>query len=373
MKRRRLKKARIKFLSLCPKGANKMRTILKDDGAFEVRLLSKGMDDNGELNAIVYAPEFTDSQGDFASASVIKDMAYAAARDGVEIDVRHDGKGVGSKRAFVAENFIVQKGDTRFEDLKDYAGKPVDATGAWGVVIKIEDPELRKLYQEGGWKGISMAGEAEVEQEKADDVVDRVMDALSKRLETKNQTLEEDMPLSEEDLKKIEDQTTAIVTKVLEGFEKSKHIKAEDEKKKKNKSKVKKEAPEFEGDPTKPEDVAKHVKALCRHKLETSLDWSDAEAVAKHAEALAELAKSGKNDGGGDENKAEIEKLQAKITKLQSHSRQGSGTPPTTSTTTVVETMRVEGLTKSDELDAALKAGAAMAAYSNSQRGFGSR
>jgi hypothetical protein len=166
---RRIKKAKIEFISLVPAGANKMPVLYKDDGMVEIETLVKASSDLGELTAVVYAPEHRDSQGDIASAEVVKDMAYDAARRGVEIDLRHDGKAVGRERAFVAESFLVAKGDERFQGWKDRDGKQVDLTGAWATVIKIEDPELRQLYRDGKWGGVSMAGQAEViETEKAD-------------------------------------------------------------------------------------------------------------------------------------------------------------------------------------------------------------
>ena len=150
---RRIKKARIQFVSLVPKGANGIATIYKDDGSFNFGLLVKdagsAFADKGELVAVVYAPERRDSQGDIASAEVIKEALYESARNGFDIDIRHDGKAVPRDKAFVAESFIVQKNDPRFTDMKDYSGTPVDPTGSWGVVLKIDDQELRKLYREG--------------------------------------------------------------------------------------------------------------------------------------------------------------------------------------------------------------------------------
>lgn len=392
MKKRRLTKARIKFLSLVPRGANRLPTILKEDGGFEVTLLTKGLGDNGELNAIVYAPEFRDSQGDIACAAVIKEMAYEASREGVEIDLRHNNKPVGRERAYVAETFIVQKNDPRFSDLTDYDGKPVDPTGSWGVVVKIDDPELRRLYKEGGWQGISMAGTAEVVHEKEDTqaTAEEIVDLLAKRLNLRdNSTQEKDMPLSEADLAKINESTATIVAKAIADVEKAKHDKKEDERKKKEeaakaKKKVKKtdEAPEFEGDSTKPEDVQKHLRALKRYEMEKDVDWSDPESVAEHAEGLATLAKE-ESDTNPElaKAKADLVKAQARLKKINSASRQSTGTVTNDSTTTIKKTeIDLYGgapffsadLQKMDEAErnACLEAGARMAAYANGRRGY---
>lgn len=359
--KRRLRRAKIKFLSLVPRGANRLPTILKDDGAFEVCLLTKDMTDNGELHAIVYAPEFRDSQNDIASAAVIKDMAYDAAKHGVEIDVRHDGKAVGKDRAYVAESFIVQKDDPRFEGLKDYDGNAVNPEGSWGVVIKIDDPELKKSYQDGSWRGVSMAGVAEVEHEKQDDA-NCFVKALAKKLGlTESNHEENDMALTQEDIQKITEGVVATMTKQAD--EKAKADaeaikKTADEKAKAddNASKVPVKAPFFKGDPTNADDVKTHQVALRKHKLMADVDWSDPESVAKLQETL-------KAEAGDDPKASEIAKLQGQIDTLQGRSNQshGGGGQPAGDEFFV-------GIDK--EFQEAAAVGSAMAKYSNTLRGF---
>jgi hypothetical protein len=160
---RRIKKAKITFISLVPKGANRLPVLYKADGQIEFHSLTK-MVEQGELLSVVYAPNVVDSQGDIAEAQVIKDMAHDFLKRGGKIDLQHNGEAVSADRAFVAESFIIAKGDERFKNFKDYEGQPVNVTGGWGLVIKIEDPELRKLYREGQWNGVSMFGTAQVEE-----------------------------------------------------------------------------------------------------------------------------------------------------------------------------------------------------------------
>jgi len=156
---RRIKKAKINFISLVPKGASKMPVIYKDDDAFEVKALTKSITDEGELTSIVYPADREDSQGELASAEVIKEMAHEFARDGLgAVDIRHDGKALSKEQAYVAESFLVPEGDPRFKGLVDYDGEPVNPTGAWAVVVKIEDEDLRQKYRSGEWKGVSMGG-----------------------------------------------------------------------------------------------------------------------------------------------------------------------------------------------------------------------
>ena len=166
---RRIKKAKIQFISLVARGANQMPVIYKSDGSVVFDTLFKASEDAGELTSIVYAVEHRDSQGDIASAEVIKDMAYEAMRNGLDVDIRHNGKALGKDRAYVAESFLVQKGDPRFVDLKDLQGRPVNAEGAWANVIKIDDEAIRAQVRSGEIGGLSMAGDAIVEAEKSDD------------------------------------------------------------------------------------------------------------------------------------------------------------------------------------------------------------
>ena len=159
---KRLKNPKIKWVSLCPAGKNRLPVLFKADGTFEVEMLSK-MDAEGLLTALVYVPDLLDSDGEFADAKTVKEMAYSFQKEGGQIDLRHDGKALGADRAWVAETFIVQKGDPRFEGFQTRSGEKVSPVGSWGMIIKVEDPNLQKLYRDGDWHGVSLAGEAEKE------------------------------------------------------------------------------------------------------------------------------------------------------------------------------------------------------------------
>lgn len=169
-RRRRIRSASITTISLVPRGANQLPVLYKDGDHCEFDTIIKGNMDKGEIVAVVYAPEVRDSQGDIASSDVIKEMAYDFAKKGLgSIDLRHDGKVLSKDKAFVAESFIIQKGDNRFSGMKDYSGKDVDVADGWAVVVKVNDEDLRTKFRKGEWNGVSMFGSATVEAEKADD------------------------------------------------------------------------------------------------------------------------------------------------------------------------------------------------------------
>lgn len=303
-RRRRIKAAKITHISLVPRGANRMPVIYKADSQMlDLDMLVKAGEDfmeKGELTAIVYAPESRDSQGDIASADVIKEMMYDAARDGVEIDLRHDGAALNKDQAFVAESFIVQKGDPRFDGIKDYEGNAVDPTGAWGVVMKIDDPVLRQKYRDGEWNGVSMGGTAVVESEKSADDVERVLAGMAKLLNggDSDTNTEGDFDMDAKELaaalkesndslaKSIVDGVKEAITEVLPS-KKQDDAATNDKPEETKKQEI--PAPIFKGDPTNEEDVLNFQKKLALHKIRTETDWSDPASVGEYLAKMAEF------------------------------------------------------------------------------------
>jgi len=328
-------------------------------------MLCKADMEKGELTAIVYAPEHRDTQGDIASAAVIKDMMYDAARDGVEIDMRHDGQALDKEQAFVAESFIVQKDDPRFAGIKTYDGESVDPIGSWGVVIKIDDPELRRKYRDGEWNGVSMAGTAEVESEKADDMTERVVNAMAKHLgltlEDSDMTKDEltaalaksNETLAEQIVKGI----TEAVTKLLPEVKKEDHT--NDAADKKEPKKKEQKPPIFKGDMTNSDDLLAHQRRLAVFDLRKDVDWADGDSVAEYTEKLAEFT-----DQFGeltDEDKG----ARTKPAASNQPARKSDDDSPTGGSYEGME------LAKGDENCA--KIGAEMAAWANQQAGFATK
>ena len=318
---KRIKKARIKFISLCPKGKNKTPILYKEDGTLEWETLickSPTFDDDGELTAIVYSPEHPDFDGHVASKEVVKDMAYHFQKEGGQIDIQHNGKAVDREKAYIAENFIVQKGDPRFSNLHNYDGEKIDAADSWGVVIKLEDPELRKLYRDDGWQGVSMAGPA------------LLMD------ETKEHASKKEFGMKPEELEQVMEKSNTSLLSGLKNLIKDVFIKKEDPAKKEDspeppkKTEVKKEetTPVFKGDPLNAKDVQNHEQALLKWKLEKEVNWSDPESVRKHRETLEKSILDDKDKEKKEEDpelveaRKEKEALEKKIAKMEKASTQ---------------------------------------------------
>lgn len=289
---RRFRKAKISFISLCPKGKNQMPVVFKADGAFDWSLLTKASDrfqEDGTILGVVFAPEVRDADGDIADPTVIKEMCHSFAQSGLQVDIRHDNKPVPREDAYVAENFIIQKSDPRFADFKDNSGKVVDVTGGWGVLIQINKEELRAQYREGKWEGISMAGNALFEVEKSDDenIFKRLMAGLAGLVSKSTSTPDNgDFDMKPEDLKKMfDDQTAALSAAIVKALKPESEAKPEEKKVEKE---VDPDAPVFEGNKACLADVKAFATKLQHYRLQKAIDFEAQPAVLAKAVAALE-------------------------------------------------------------------------------------
>lgn len=307
---KKIKWANIDFISLCPRGKNRLKVLYKEDGHFEAGVSIKKaptFDKNGEIIAAIYIPDHMDMDGEFASeASAIKSMAYSHARNGSKLDLRHDEKPLTKDQAYMAESFIIQKGDPRFADLTDETGQKVDATGGWGGVIKLEDPSLKANYEFDGWEGVSLFGLAMIESMKSDEekVVDRLL----------NQNKEK-VRMDESKFLELLQKAMEPITGALEKLTEVKKEEPTPEKKDEL------QAPVFKGDPTKKEDVSSFQKELRKYNLMKSVDWTNPDEVNKILLAIDKEDEKEKKLSKEDSTK-EIDRLKAEITKLEKASKQ---------------------------------------------------
>lgn len=110
-------------------------------------------DDMMRAYGVVYAPDQEDAHGDTADADTIRKAQAEFMREGrlKNIDTEHSFT---SEMAYVAESWLVRKGDPLF------ANEP---EGSWAVGIQIGDPDLWKQLKSGELTGISLAGIARME------------------------------------------------------------------------------------------------------------------------------------------------------------------------------------------------------------------
>lgn len=278
-KARRIKAAEITSIALCKRGKNGFTTLLKGDGAFCWETLTKAVGEN-ELLAVVYAPERADDDDQFASAAVIKSAAHTYNRDHRELDIEHDGRPLSNDDAYVAESFIVAKGDERFQNWKGYDGNPVgDLTGAWATVIKLENPVLQKAYRNGELDGVSMFGQAALERVDQSAASKRVAERLGKARDTHQ---ENDMDIKElrEELSGFKAEMVAVVKGLVAP-------KPETEEKTE-------QAPVFNGDINKASDLAAFEASLRTYELNKALASGKmtADKVAEMRKAMAAVEPS---------------------------------------------------------------------------------
>ncbi len=305
----RIRYAKIRRISLLARGATQLPVLYKGEGMSTLEdlglqcVLTKG-EEEGLLTAVVWPADNKDDTGLEANSKVIQQFAHDAMIDGVEIDMNHDGKVLTKEQAAVVESFIIQKGDARFADLQDYSGNPVDAEGAWGTVIKIQDPEIRRLYREGEWNAVSMMGPA-----------------LVSKAETPNPSPEED-PMNTEQYTQLMDLMKAQAVKIdgLEAVNVEKAEKAQADADAIETEKV--TLAKFEGNPSNAKEVKAHLDAI---KL-SQVDFTDAEAVEAHLASLTVVKKAESTDAPDSDElalaKEQLVKAEAAILKLECGSEQ---------------------------------------------------
>lgn len=320
---RRITKAKITHISLCSRGKNRQPVLMKSGNRLQVEMLTKAGKE-GLLYALVYVPDRPDADGDVASAEVIKGMAHDflanAAEAGGGIDIEHNLQTLGPDKVRIAETFIVQKGDPRFEGWSDYEGAAVDPTGSWGVALKILDPELRKAAERGELNGVSMFGTAEVESVKSDTSTPQPQDDIEMTPEQLQAAIEAALAKA---LPKAEPTPAPVVPPAPAKIT-------------------------FEGDPTNLDDIAKHEEKL----FMASLDLSKAEDVAKlrarvEAKKAQQPAPASETETPAEdvEKSDRVKALELELANLRKSSNAGLPAPKGKD---AVDAEKVTGLKKAD-------------------------
>ena len=236
---------------------------------------------------------------------------------GSGIDVMHDCEPVDREEAHLCENFIVQKGDPRFQDVF-IDGVRKDATGSWAVVMKLNSERLRAPFRTGEWSGVSMWGSALVSPVSKSGTFP---DALADRLGSTSTPKENEM----DETKLAEAIAKALAPVVAKIEEVAKAVATDPD------ADATKETPviKFTGDANKLEDVEAHEELV----FKASLDFSDPDDLAKwkahlskKAEVAAEIKKIADEKEGAPENETaaqrELRVAKARVVELSKASNQ---------------------------------------------------
>jgi hypothetical protein len=161
---RELKSVKVISLSLVPEIKNNLPVFFPASDVIEFKNIVLNSAD-GQLTVIVLGLGERFLEGCHIAPDLLRDMAHEYLRSGAKLERYSTRKPLSSRDAAVVESFIVQPGDARFADLRDYENKPIDVTGAWAVVIKLFSKSLRELYRGmNAWNGVSVFTEAQFDR-----------------------------------------------------------------------------------------------------------------------------------------------------------------------------------------------------------------
>lgn len=162
-KAREIKNAKISFVSLVDKAANKREFLITkaQDGKADWEAVGRIIKADGSthhVTGVVYEPMTEDTQGDFMSAESIEKTAHDFLKNGEGCDLQHDFKL--QKGVSVVESWIA-KAD--FE----IGGEKV-TKGTWLMTAEISDKSLWDKIQKGEITGFSMGGKGTYGDEDVD-------------------------------------------------------------------------------------------------------------------------------------------------------------------------------------------------------------
>lgn len=329
---RRITSTFVKRLALCKRGKNGMTTLFKsEDGQFELATLVKGDVEKGELLAVMWPKGIADEDGDFVDTDeAIRSMTASLISNGGGLDLEHDGKVLTPEQAYISEVFIIQPDDARFAEWEDYDGNHADVTGGAAVKIQIDDPKLREAYRAGEWDGVSLFGDAAVEQ------VD--LKAASKRVAARMGGVQEN-EMTKEELQAVLDAQDAKVAQLVksavdeavkaqsETVDAEAEAKAKEDAEAKAKEDAELKAPTFTGDPLDADALGEYEKSLRGFELSKAIASGEmtADKLAELRKSLTEklpsveeLTEAGIKAEEGDS--AEVRKLQVQLFKARKSS-----------------------------------------------------
>lgn len=162
--------AKIQFVSLVDKAANKRQFLLKkaEDGqaAFTTYgRIVKTDAENHYVTGIVYEPMEEDSHGNFMTADEITKAAYWFAKNGDKVDLQHSFEPLDG--ATVVENWIA-KADFEID------GEAI-SKGTWLMTVEVADESVWEGIEKGEITGFSMGGLGNYSEE------DVELDSVSKQ------------------------------------------------------------------------------------------------------------------------------------------------------------------------------------------------
>lgn len=145
--------ARISFVSLVDKAANKRRFLIKKEEDGTASFLTYGRiikadEEHHYVTGIVYEPDVEDAHGNYMTEEEITKAAYWYAKNANKVDVQHSFEAL--QGAAVVENWVA-KADF------DCGGEKI-AKGTWLMTVEVTDSAVWKDITNGKITGFSMGG-----------------------------------------------------------------------------------------------------------------------------------------------------------------------------------------------------------------------
>lgn len=155
--------AKISFVSLVDKAANKRKFLLKkaEDGQASFTTYGRIVKTDAEnhyVTGIVYEPMEEDSQGNYMTAEEITKAAYWFAKNGDKVDLQHSFEPLDN--ATVVENWVAKA------DFK--IGDEVINKGTWLMTVEVSDESVWEGIEKGEITGFSMGGIGNYSEEDVD-------------------------------------------------------------------------------------------------------------------------------------------------------------------------------------------------------------
>lgn len=159
--------AKIQFVSLVDKAANKRQFLLKKEEGGKAAFTTYGRivkadAENHYVTGVVYEPMEEDSHGNFMTEEEITKAAYWFAKNGDKVDLQHSFEPMDG--AAVVENWIA-KADFEID------GEAIKK-GTWLMTVEVADESVWEGIEKGDITGFSMGGLGNYSEEDTD--LDRV-------------------------------------------------------------------------------------------------------------------------------------------------------------------------------------------------------
>lgn len=145
--------ARISFVSLVDKAANKRQFLIVKDEEGKAAFTTYGKiiktdSESHFVTGVVYEPMVEDAHGNYMTADEISKAAYWFAKNGNRVDLQHNF--VSAEGTAVVESWIA-KSDSNIggADIKE---------GTWLMTVEITDDDLWQSIEKGEITGLSMGG-----------------------------------------------------------------------------------------------------------------------------------------------------------------------------------------------------------------------